>query len=460
MDPADERSGPPPGQPAAVPAAEASTAPSGATPQLKRQVGLVGAVFLGLGAMVGTGLFVSTSIAAAATGPAVLLAIAVAAALATCNGLSSAQLAAAYPVSGGTYEYGYRCLTPALGFTAGWLFLCAKTASAATAALGIAAAVLQALDIDQQRWLVPGAWGAAGIVTLLVLLGMRRSNHANVVIVSVTLAALVAFVAAGWSAATEHAAENLQPFFAGATPGERWAGFAQACALMFVAYTGYGRVATLGEEIHEPQKNIPRAVIATLAVTMLLYLAVTWVAVAAAGAQPFATAGTREAAPLQTIAEGFAWPGAAYAIAVGAVTAMAGVLLNLVLGLSRIVLAMGRRRDLPPVFATVNRAGDTPVPAVLLVGLGIAALATLGDVKTAWSFSAFTVLLYYALTNLAAIRMPVPLRRYPRWIPWVGLAGCLALAFWVEMAVWLTGLAVVAAGLVWYAAMRAIYGRV
>jgi len=218
-------------------------------------------------------------------------------------------------------------------------------------------------------------------------------------------------------------------------------------------------VATLGEEIVEPQKNIPRAVIATLAVTMVLYLAVTWVAVAAAGAEQFAAVGTRDAAPLQVIAQGFAWPGAAYAIAVGAVTAMAGVLLNLVLGLSRIVLAMGRRRDLPPIFAAVNRAGDTPVPAVLLVGLAIAALATVGDVKVAWSFSAFTVLLYYALTNLAAIRLPAELRRYPRWIPWAGLVGCLALAFWVETAVWLTGLALIAAGLLWHAAMRAIYGR-
>ena len=452
MNPAEEPTTPP------QPAAQATKAQPGTVPQLKRQVGVVGAVFLGLGAMVGTGIFVSTSIASAATGPAVLLAIVVAAALATCNGLSSAQLASAYPVSGGTYEYGYRCLTPALGFTAGWLFLCAKSASAATAALGIAAALLQAFQIDQ-RWLVPGAWAAAAAIALLVLLGMRRSNHANVVIVSVTLAALASFVAAGWSAAADHAAQNLRPFFAGDTPSDVWTGFAQACALMFVAYTGYGRVATLGEEIVEPQKNIPRAVIATLAVTMVLYLAVTWVAVAAAGAEQFAAVGTRDAAPLQVIAQGFAWPGAAYAIAVGAVTAMAGVLLNLVLGLSRIVLAMGRRRDLPPIFAAVNRAGDTPVPAVLLVGLAIAALATVGDVKVAWSFSAFTVLLYYALTNLAAIRLPAELRRYPRWIPWAGLVGCLALAFWVETAVWLTGLALIAAGLLWHAAMRAIYGR-
>ncbi len=440
-------------QPARLEPADAGTAG-----HLKRQVGVVGAVFLGLGAMVGTGIFVSTSIAAAATGPAVLLAIVVAAALAICNGLSSAQLAAAFPVSGGTYEYGYRCLTPALGFTAGWMFLCAKTASAATAALGIAAAMLQAAGIDQQRWLVPAAWIAAAAITLLVLLGMRRSNQANILIVSITLASLASFVVAGWTTAAAGAEEHLRPFFAGSTPGDRWSGFAQACALMFVAYTGYGRVATLGEEIVEPQKNIPRAVIATLAVTMVLYLAVTSIAVLAAGAQRFAAMGTREAAPLQQIAQEFPWSGAGYAIAVGAVTAMAGVLLNLVLGLSRIVLAMGRRRDLPAVFASVNRRGDTPVPAVLLVGLAIAAVATLGDVKTAWSFSAFTVLLYYALTNLAAIRLPAEGRRYPRWIPWVGLVGCLGLAFWVDTVVWMAGLALVAAGLLWHTAMQAIAG--
>ena len=106
--------------------------------QLQRELGLAGATVTGLGSILGTGVFVSLAIAAGITGPSVILAIVLAAGLALCNALSSAQLAAAHPISGGTYEYGYKYLSPRLGFTAGWLFLCAKTASAATAALGFA----------------------------------------------------------------------------------------------------------------------------------------------------------------------------------------------------------------------------------------------------------------------------------------------------------------------------------
>jgi APA family basic amino acid/polyamine antiporter len=114
--------------------------------QLRREVGVVGATMMGLGSIVGTGIFVSMGIAAGSAGPAVVLAIALSALIAVCNGLSSAQLAAAHPVSGGTYEYGYRWLHPSLGFLAGWMFVCAKTASAATAALGFSGYVLDLVE--------------------------------------------------------------------------------------------------------------------------------------------------------------------------------------------------------------------------------------------------------------------------------------------------------------------------
>jgi APA family basic amino acid/polyamine antiporter len=128
--------------------------------KLKREVGVFGATMMGIGSMVGAGVFVSIGIAAGIAGPAVLLAIALAAVVATCNALSSAQLAASMPVSGGTYEYGYAYLTPWLGFTAGWMFLCAKTASAATAALGFAGYLLQLLGLQSLvvRSQLPPSW--------------------------------------------------------------------------------------------------------------------------------------------------------------------------------------------------------------------------------------------------------------------------------------------------------------
>ena len=159
---------------------------------LKRELGVFGATMMGLGSIIGTGVFVSIGIAAGIAGPAVVIAIAIAAAVATCNALNSAQLAANHPMSGGTYEYGYRYLKPWLGFAAGWMFLCAKTASAATAALGFSGYVLNFLGQDTS-WLIPLAIGTVVILTAIVLSGIRLSNRVNIFIVSITLSVIDGF---------------------------------------------------------------------------------------------------------------------------------------------------------------------------------------------------------------------------------------------------------------------------
>jgi basic amino acid/polyamine antiporter, APA family len=429
-------------------------------PALQREVGLLGATMMGLGSIIGTGVFVSIGVAAGVAGPAVVLAIAVAAVVAACNALSSAQLAANHPVSGGTYEYGYRWLAPSLGFTAGWMFLCAKTASAATAALGFAGYALNALGADDLAPRIPLALAVVAVLTALVLSGIRLSSAANVVIVSVTLTTLLFFVLAGMPAAWRNGAEHLHPFFAPSGKSSPVAGFLEACALMFVAYTGYGRIATLGEEVHEPHRTIPRAIVVTLVVSMTLYIAVGLVGIAVVGTDVLSQAGTQRAAPLEIVARRFTFPGAGYLVAVGAVTAMLGVLLNLILGLSRVLLAMGRRRDIPSLFSRIHPRTATPAVAVIVVGVAIAALASIGNIQTTWSFSAFTVLIYYAITNLAALRLNDVERLYPRWIPWAGLIACLFLAFWVETRIWMTGLALIAAGLVWrFVAARRRIGK-
>jgi basic amino acid/polyamine antiporter, APA family len=413
---------------------------------LKRTTGVAGAVLLGLGSIIGTGVFVSIGIAADVAGPAVLAAVVIAALVATANGLNSAQLAAAHPVSGGTYEYGYRLLNPVAGFTAGWMFLCAKTASAATAALGFAA-YLSALLGFEGRWVITGIGvGAAAALTAVVLSGLRRSNALNAVLVALTLSALGLFVVIG---APHLQGARFQPLL-GEGPG-----LLEAAALMFVAFTGYGRIATMGEEIRDPARNIPRAMVVTLAVSALVYVAVAVVLVGSnSGVSGLATG-----APLQQLAREFAAPGVAWWIGVGAMIAMLGVLLNLVLGLSRVWLAMGRRGDVPGLIGRVNVSGTTPVPAVVLTGLTIVALVLIGDVRLTWSFSAFTVLIYYAITNAAALRLKAEQRRFPRWVAFCGLAACLFLAFWVEWRVWLAGLGVIAAGLLWHAIARRLAAR-
>jgi APA family basic amino acid/polyamine antiporter len=280
-------------------------------------------------------------------------------------------------------------------------------------------------------------------------------------IVAITLLSLVAFVVAGLGTAIDNASRHLSPFFSPAAADGRHplAGVLEACALMFVAYTGYGRIATLGEEIREPQRNIPRAVVLTLGASMLLYGGVAVVALAAVGAEPLSAAASEKAAPLEAAAEAFGVPGVPWLLAVGAATAMLAVLLNLILGLSRVALAMGRRGDLPGALARLDSRETTPYVAVVCVGLAIAVLAGTLSVKITWSFSAFTVLVYYALTNLAALRLPARGLLLPRVVPWLGLIGCAGLAFWVEPMVWLAGLAILAAGYGVRLATRLMSGR-
>lgn len=424
--------------------------------QLKRELGIGGATMMGLGSMVGTGVFVSIGIAAGVAGPAVVLAIMIAALVATFNALSSAQLAASHAVSGGTYEYGYRYLNPTLGFTAGWMFLCAKTASAATAALGFSGYFLRLIgaDLALMPWV---AVGAAALFTILVLTGIRRSSLMNILIVSITLLALGTFILFGLPAALSSGGRNLVPILPAGDDGVQ--ALLYATALMFVAYTGYARIATLGEEVREPKRTIPRAIIVTLIVTAGLYIVVAVVAIGGVGAQEFANAPGAQATPLELAARTMELPLVAGIVAVGAVTAMLGVLLNLIIGLSRVILAMGRQGDLPPLFARLSRNGAAPAAAVILVGCIVAGLAAIGSVETTWAFSAFTVLIYYAITNLAALRLPSEQRMFPRFVPVAGLLACLFLAFWVPVSIWALGLGLIAAGLVFRISVPRLWSR-
>ncbi len=413
---------------------------------LKRTLGLPGALLMGLGSMVGTGVFISIGLASGVAGAAVLPAIALAAGVALCNGMSSAQLAAAHPVSGGSYEYGYKYLLPELGFSAGWMFLLAKSASAATAALGFSGYLLHQLDLaDRVPLLIPALILIAGM-TLLVQSGLRRSNRMNTLVVSLTLFSLLLFV---FTLLPQYVVpENLHFDLADlCTPG-----FLKGCALMFVAYTGYGRIATMGEEIREPRKNIPRAIFAVMMITSLLYLLVALSAIGAVSADELGKMTRSGAAPLEMILTTLGKPKTASLVTLGALTAMFGVLLNLILGLSRVLFAMGRRGDMPKIFAEVKN--HSPKAAVLGVGVLIALIALPGKVQIVWAFSAFTVLVYYVITNLAALRLPAEDRLYPRIFSWIGLLSCLFLAFQVGMYYWLAGASILMIGLLWQKARR------
>jgi APA family basic amino acid/polyamine antiporter len=430
--------------------------PAGDETRLRREIGVLGATMMGLGSIIGTGVFVSIGVAAGIAGPSVILAIALAAVVAACNALNSAQLAASHPVSGGTYEYGYQYLNGWLGFAAGWLFVCAKSASAATAALGLAGYALTFVRFDGRDARIALGEAVILLLTLLVATGIRWSSRLNIAIVSATILSLICFCVAGIPEAARAGSRNLVPFFPSAT-GEEQSSIAavlHAAALMFVAFTGYGRIATLGEEVRDPERTIPRAVLLAMIVSAVLYIAVGVVGIAAAGAPALSEATASDAAPLEIVAQRFGFAGVPQLVAVGAITAMLGVLLNLILGNSRVVLAMARRGDMPGVLVRLNHDRTTPPFAVVLAGAVIAGLTLVGNVKTTWSFSAFTVLVYYAITNLAALRLPESKRLFSKLYAYGGLIACLFLAFQVEVRVWLAGLGLLGLGLAWRLAAR------
>lgn len=370
---------------------------------LKRTADVKGAVFLGLGSILGTGVFVILSMVTHSVGEWVLLAVAVGALVATVNGLNSAQLAAAIPVSGGAYEYGYRLVHPYAGFTAGLMFLLAKSASAATAALAIG-------KFFNPDMAVPTAVAMVLIITATVIFGLRRSNQVNAGILTITIAGLLSFIF-----------EVGAPYPLVERPTPTIPMILQACALVFVAFTGYGRIATMGEEIIDPRKNIPRAMIITLVVSGLLYAGV-------------ALAWLRWAEPTQLFG-------------IAAYVALIGVLLNLILGLSRVMLAMARRGDVAPVLAKLDKRQE-PTRAILAVAALTAILCSLGSIQLAWQFSACTVLIYYGILNLAALKLPADQRMYPKWLAVIGLCACFFLAFWVPVSVWAAALVSIVAGLI------------
>lgn len=405
---------------------------------LKRTVGLPGAIFLGLGSILGTGVFVSLGLAVGIAGEWALPALCLAGLLAVCNALSSAQLAASHPVSGGTYAYGYRYLNPGFGFTAGLCFLLAKSASAAAAAIGLAGYVGVLMGWEGHYMNVAACLFAL-VMTVLVAGGLRRASFVNTVLVAAALAALVALIVASVISGAPTSSIDSLPAF---TPQSVF----EAAAFLFVAFTGYGRIATLGEEVSEPRRTIPRAIIVTLFVSALLYFGLLYAGLSVLGAPGFASVTVETSAPLQAIAAKLSVPGLSGLVTVGAIMAIAGVLLNLILGLSRVAFSMGREGDLPGVLGRVSRKQE-PLVAVMSIGLFIAVLALFGGLESVWGFSAFAVLCYYAITNLAALKLNAHDRLYPRFVSILGLCGCLGLAIWITPKIIVICLVIIAIGL-------------
>ena len=403
---------------------------------LARRLGLADAVVIGMGAMVGAGVFAVLGPAAQAAGSGLLVALVLAAGVAYLNAIASAQLAAAYPTSGGTYVFGRERLGPWWGFAAGWSFVIGKTASCAAMAL-----VFAAYAVPGPEW-VQRLVAAAAVVALAALnyRGVTKTVALTKILLLLTLVALAVVVAAivagdgggpdqlgGWSSLGDGGL----------------LGTLQAAGLLFFAFAGYARLATLGEEVVDPARTIPRAIVTALALTIVVYLVVAVAALLAAGPDRLAGSAT----PLVEALDAVGQDSVAPVVAAGAAVAALGALLSLMAGIGRTALAMGRNRDLPGWLAAVHPTYRVPHRAEVALAVVVATLVLTVDLRDAIGFSSFGVLLYYAIANLSAFTQSRSERRWPRWLNLLGVASCLVLVATLPADAVVTGAVVLAIGL-------------
>ena len=381
-------------------------------PGLERRLGTGDAVVIGLGSMIGAGVFAVFAPAAAAAGTALLLGLALAALIAYCNATATAQLAAQYPASGGVYVYGREQLGHWWGFLAGWGFVIGKTASCAAMALTFAA---YAAPDPFQR---PVAALAVIAVTAVNYRGITRTAWAARVIVTVVLTALALVLAVVLTGGNPQPARLAD----WALPGG-WYGVLQSAGLIFFAFAGYARIATLGEEVREPARTIPRAIPLALGLTVALYAVVAVALLLVLDVEDLAGA----SAPLSAAVAATGWDWAAPVVVVGAAAATLGALLALVAGVGRTALAMAREGDLPRGLAAVHPVHRVPHRAEVLLAVVVGVLVLTVDLREVIGFSSFGVLLYYLVANLAARTQAPEQRRFPRALQLVGAGGCLLL---------------------------------
>src|SRR5246127_2244188 len=406
-------------------------------PELSRRLGTIDAVVIGLGSMMGAGVFAAFGPAARAAGAGLLIGLAIAAAIAYCNATASAQLAAVYPTSGGTYIYGRERLGPWWGFAAGGGFLVGKTASCAAMALTIGTYALAA-----------GPWWAQRLVAVIAVIGLTALNYRGVtktavlarILLACTLVALAVVVIAIAVAGVHPSNLSGASVWSSVTVY----GVLQSAGLLFFAFAGYARIATMGEEVRDPTRTIPRAIIVALGIAVVVYLVVGVAVLLAAGPERLA----RSTAPLADAVRAAGIPALVPVITVGAALASLGALLALIAGIGRTTLAMARHRDLPAWLAVVHPRYRVPHHAEVAIGVVVCILVATVDLRGVIGFSSFGVLIYYAIANASAYTLPASGGRRRR-IPNVcGLAGCLLLVATLPWQPVISGLAVFAVGII------------
>jgi APA family basic amino acid/polyamine antiporter len=423
--------------------------------RLPRSLNLGDAVAIGLAAMVGAGVFSVWAPAARAAGAGLLIGLAVAAFVAFANAGSTAQLAVQHPESGGAYRYGRERLGHWPGFLAGWSFVVGKTASCAAMALTAAG------YLAPPGWQRPVAIAAVIVIVGVNLLGVTRTARVGAVLVTAVIVVLGIVVAAGLASAAGggagFAATNGQavvPPILFPETGTVY-GILQSAALMFFAFAGYARIATLGEEVRHPARTIPRAIGLAFLIVVVIYAAVGSAALVTLGPGLLAASD----APLADVVAAAGWAWAEPVVRIAAGVAALGSLLVLIAGIARTGLAMARDDELPRPLASVHPRSQVPHVAEIAAGAAIIALLLVADLRGAIGFSSFGVLLYYFVANSAAVTQPRAERRIPRWLSIAGAIGCLVLVVTLPLVSIVAGVVVLAAGALYRMVNIAVHRR-
>jgi APA family basic amino acid/polyamine antiporter len=421
--------------------------------QLNRAVGLLDLTALGIGAIIGTGIFVILGEAIGDAGPAIILSFIAAGVTCAFSALSYAELASSIPVSGSAYTYGYATMGELLAWIIGWDLILEYGVSVAAVAVGWGQYFNELLDtlfglsLPDALASPPGDGGSFNLpavfivlaITALLILGVRESARANAVMVVVKIAIVILFIVLAF---TGFESSNLKPF----NP-EGLGGVWTAASVIFFAYIGFDAISTSGEEVKRPARDLPIAIITSLAVCTLLYILVS---TAAVGALPYTKLDGQEA-PLAYVLDtlGFSW--GATLISFGALVAITSVVLTILYGQTRIMFAMCRDGLLPRSFAKISEKRRTPVRITATFGLLIAVLAAFVPLEEIAKLVNIGTLFAFVITNIGVIvlrRTRPDLERGFRvpFVPLFPLIGAVLAIFlmkylerdtWIRFGVWL-----------------------
>jgi APA family basic amino acid/polyamine antiporter len=406
---------------------------------LKREIGLFGATALGIGAIIGSGIFIVTGIVAGIAGPAMIISVLIAGIIALFSAISVAELSVYLPEEGGTYAFAQKLISPFAGFIAGWIWVFSNIFVGAAVSLGFAHYFVTLFPA------VPVKVIAVMICIIFIIInyfGLKESTLLNNALVTSKVLILLFFVAFGLGFFRVDHFTPLAPM--GMT------GILGGAALIFFAYTGFARVTIMAEEVKEPEKTIPRSIFLALGISTILYILVSLVAVGLTGTSNLALSGSPLADAIRITGN----PGAVLLISLGAMIATASVLLTTIMGISRIVFAMARNNDLPPFLSRISPRFSTPHYAIWITGFFMVAAVLIADLALVIAISTLAMLIFYFIANIAALRLPRKYQSFPSVVPIIGAATCVGLVAFLNTSSWIIGIIGLGIGAVWYGVQK------